>query len=380
VKNSAVWLGIVALSGGYWYLRNLVAAGSPVPPQRIGLGPIELPYAPPGIPTFSLTHYLTDADAWNHIIRPGLRASFGPLWWCVLLLALAGLALGILLPRDRVVRVASVVGTACVASYLLTKQGFTISFWPGTPRYAAPGLALGLVLLPVALARMRARALVVVLVVYTATLAVTQVDSRLWRAWWSGDHLAVGAVVAATALAGITIWGVASNPRRLRLTPAPAIGIAVVVVVVVSLASGLALKAYRPTVASHGTPGERAASFLRARDVRHSRIALAGSLLISGSQYGFYDKRLTNDVQFIGEAGPKHSVGPFRQCSSFLRAVRRGRYDYVVVPSATAKPAGSAGWLGSSRAARQVNRQSLRGAAVFEITGPLDPSTCRAPG
>jgi hypothetical protein len=377
IKNSAVWLGVVALSGGYWYVRNIVAAGSPVPPQRIGLGPIELPYAPPGISTFSLTHYLTDSDAWNHVIRPGLRATFGPLWWFVLLLALGGLALGFLLPRDRVVRVASVVGVACVASYLLTKQGFNISFWPGTPRYAAPGLAIGLVVLPVALLRMRPRALVVVLVAYAATLAVTQVDSRLWRSWWTGDHLAVGAAVTATVLVGIAIAGRPAIPTRVRLNPTPAIGVSVLVV---ALAAGIALDQYRPAFAEHGTPGERAASLLRARNVHHARIALTGSLLISGSQYDFSDKRLTNRVQFIAQHGSKHRVFPFTRCASFVRSVDAGRYDYVVTPAPTAKAPEPASWLGSSDAARRLNGPGLGGAAVFEITGPLDPSTCRDPG
>ncbi|MDQ1509632.1 MAG: hypothetical protein QOG50_1476, partial [Actinomycetota bacterium] len=203
VRNAALWLGVIAVSGGYWYLRNLVAVGSPVPPQRIGLGPVQLPYVAPGIPTFSITRHLTDSDTWHHVILPALRASFGPVWWLVLIFAAGGLLAGVVLIRDRSVQLAAVAGIACVMSYVLTKQGFTLAFWKGTPRYAAPGLALGLVILPVALSRASRRALPLTPPAYAAVLAATQYDSRLWRAWWPpSHHLAVVAVVTLALLAG----------------------------------------------------------------------------------------------------------------------------------------------------------------------------------
>ncbi|MDQ1511973.1 MAG: hypothetical protein QOG50_3817, partial [Actinomycetota bacterium] len=248
-------------------------------------------------------------------------------------------------------------------------------FWKGTPRYAAPGLALGLVILPVALSRASRRALLLTPPAYAATLAATQFDSRLWRAWWPpSHHLAVVAAVALALLAGIASAVGVSRPTRLELRPALPIGIAVLVVL--SLASGFALKGYRQTFADHGTQGERAASFLRARHVRHARIALTGSLLVSGSQYAFYDKRLTNFVQFIAQRVADHRVAPFTQCASFVHAVDAGHYDYVVVPVASARVGGPATWLESNRTARRLDRGGLAGAAVFEITGTLDPARC----
>jgi hypothetical protein len=374
VKNTAIWIGVAALSGGYWYLRDLTAAGSPVPPQRLGLGPIQFPYAPPGISTFSLTHYLTDSATWHHVIFPGLRSSFGPLWWGVLFLAASGLALGPFLTRNRGTRVAAVVGIACVLSYLVTKQGFTINFWPGTPRYAAPGLALGLVILPLTLARVGRPAVEIAMGAYAVLLVVTQLDSQLWRNWWSSNEIAIAASIGAIGIAAIGAAG--WRARRHQLARLPLLPIALVTLLGLSLVSGVALASYHQVFADHGTPGEKAASILRARHVRHSRIALTGSLLVSGSQYAFYDKRLTNYVQFIAEPGPHHREELFTSCAPFLQAVAAGRYQYVVTPAATARAAGPATWLQVSGSARRLDDRKPAGASVFEITGPLEPRMC----
>jgi len=227
----------------------------------------------------------------------------------------------------------------------------------------------------VALSRASRRALVLTLPAYAAVLVATQFDSQLWRAWWPpSHHLAVIVVVTLALLAGIATAIGAANQTRLELRPALPIGIALLVVV--SLASGFALSGYRQTFADHGTQGERAASFLRARHVHDARIALTGSLLISGSQYAFSDKRLTNYVQFIAQRVADHRVAPFSRCDAFVRAVDAGRYDYVVTPAASKRNGGPATWLQSNRAARRLDRGDLAGAAVFAITGRLDPALC----
>jgi hypothetical protein len=329
----------------------------------------------PGISTFSIVHSFTDADVWHHVILPGLRSSFGPAWWFVLLAAAAGLVAGLVVSRDRSVQLAAVAGVACVMSYVLTKQGFNLRFWHGTPRYAAPGLALGLVILPVALARVSRRAPLSTLPLYGGALVATQVDSQLWRAWWPRSHHLPVVVTAVVVLgAGIAAVAWSANRTRLALRPAPAIGLAVLVVV--SLASGLALRSYRPTFADHGTPGEQAAALLRARHVRHTRIALTGSLLVSGSQYAFYDKKLSNSVQFIAEQGSDHRAVPFTRCDAFIRAVARGRYRYVIAAGDGAGGVNPTAWLQSNPAARRLDHAPGSGAAVFEVVGRLEPATC----
>ena len=374
VRSTLLWAGVVVVTGGYWYLRNLVAVGSPVPPQRIGLGPIRLPYVRPGIPTFSITHSLTDSDVWHHVILAGLHSSFGPVWWLVLLAAVAGLVAGLVVVRDRSVQLAAAGGVACVTSYVLAKQGFSVKFWPGTPRYAAPGLALGLVILPVALSRLSRRALLLTLTAYGAALVATQTDAKLWRAWWPRAHH-VPVVVAVVVVAGIGATSWAAHRTRLALRPMLPIGFAVLVGL--SLASGLALRSYRPTFVEHGISEEAAARVLRDLHVHHARIALTGSVILSGAQYGFYDKGLTNYVQFIAQRGPDHSVVPFSRCRALVQALAAGHYRYVVATAPGPGGINPVVWLRSIPAARRIDHAPHGRAGVFEIDRKLNPADCR---
>ena len=80
--------------GGYWYLRNLVHTGNPLP-WVDDLGPISLPapdQALGGREAHSVLGYLTDGAVWSDWLLPGLHDG---LWfvWPLLLAALAGLVL-----------------------------------------------------------------------------------------------------------------------------------------------------------------------------------------------------------------------------------------------------------------------------------------------
>ena len=88
--------GLAALAGGgYWYLRNLVHTGNPLP-WFDGLGPISLPapdQALGGREAHSVLGYLTDGSVWSEWFLPGLHHGLGILWpLLVLASALAGLA------------------------------------------------------------------------------------------------------------------------------------------------------------------------------------------------------------------------------------------------------------------------------------------------
>ena len=69
----AWWFVPALLAGGFWYLRNLVVAGNPLPAVE-SLGPISLPHPERlqvGRPDFSIAHYATDTGVWRHYFVPG---------------------------------------------------------------------------------------------------------------------------------------------------------------------------------------------------------------------------------------------------------------------------------------------------------------------
>ena len=176
--------GLAALAGGgYWYLRNLVHSGNPLP--WFGhIGPISLPapeQALGGREGHSVLGYLTDGSVWSHWFVPGLHDGLTVLWPLLVVLALAGLALNLvpsrpssgssaalavadpisareplsLAPERQLLRVIGLAGLAAVLAWLIAPT--SASGPAGEPRgfesglrYLAPALILGLALLPVA--------------------------------------------------------------------------------------------------------------------------------------------------------------------------------------------------------------------------------------
>jgi hypothetical protein len=118
-----------------------------------------------------------------------------------------------------------------------------------------------------------------------------------------------------------------------------------------------------------------AARALQKRHVVHSRIALTGTLFVAASQYYFYDKRLTNYVQFIGSPGPHHTVGQFRSCDAFIASIAAGRYDYVVA-EARPGPSNPIHWLRSDPSAREIFGDPGHRIGLFEIVGRQRRAAC----
>ena len=160
--------GLAALAGGgYWYLRNLLAAGNPLP-WIDSLGPISLPapdQALGGREAHSVLGYLGDGGVWSDWFLPGLHGGLWFAWPLLLALALAALVLclapakapsGSLVSRwscDPILPLAGLVGLATVLAWLLAPtsasgpDGMPRGFESGL-RYLAPALVLGMALLP----------------------------------------------------------------------------------------------------------------------------------------------------------------------------------------------------------------------------------------
>jgi hypothetical protein len=72
--STALWFGLpAALTGGYWFVRNLIAVGNPIP--YTSFGPLHLPMPERTFelrPGFSVFHYATDTRVWSDWFFPGL--------------------------------------------------------------------------------------------------------------------------------------------------------------------------------------------------------------------------------------------------------------------------------------------------------------------
>jgi hypothetical protein len=357
--------GLAALAGGgYWYLRNLVQAGNPLP-WIDGIGPISLPapdQALGGREAHSVLGYLTDGAVWSDWFLPGLRDGLWIVWPLLVAAALAGLLLA-LHPRswpfrgssstscvgeeprngatagDPILALAGLVGFATALAWLVAPtsasgpDGMPRGFESGL-RYLAPALVLGLALLPAAPA-------------WRGRLA----DTRARLSPHTGDKRA------------LAFWGVAGA------TGALAVGMLVI-------AAGYPVQRHylqsRYENPSFTAPGLNAA-FAWAREVSGARIATT-----STRQYPLFGTDLSNHVELIGEERPHGGFEAPTTCRAWRQALNEGGYDYVVATRDRLEPGKppyppQARWT-EGLAAKPILKKPPT--VVFQLTGTLDPSAC----
>jgi hypothetical protein len=378
--------GIAALvAAGYWYLRNLLHTGNPLP-WFDHLGPIALPapnQALGGREGHSVLGYLGDRSVWSDWFLPGLHGGLTLLWPVLLALALAGLLLCVLqaggprlsggdrfrrrserwpgeggLPAtDRRLRlegavlcVAGLAGLAAAIAWLVAPtsasgpEGMPRGFESGL-RYLAPALVLGLALLP-------------------ATPHLRRRCRRLAAPLRVRSHLDAHSAGKCERIVGVGSW---AGRRRVA---------AVLAVVVAAIALGYPVQRHylrdRYASPSFAAPGLNAA-FGWARSISGARIATT-----STRQYPLYGTDLSNRVQFVGEELPHGGFAAPTTCPRWRRLLDAGDYDYVVAsrdrvePGKPAYPP-TAAWTASPQATVVLRKPPT---VVFKLNGPLDPSSC----
>ena len=154
VRATLVWVASSLVTGGFWFARNLVEAGNPLPWADAGPLPgpdqLDIDIREP----HTVSDYLTDADVITDSFIPSLNDSFGVLWPIVLAAVIGGFILAIFRGRTSVIRMLGVVALLSGIAYLFTP--LTAAGPEGAPsafevnlRYASPALALGALLLAV---------------------------------------------------------------------------------------------------------------------------------------------------------------------------------------------------------------------------------------
>jgi hypothetical protein len=379
------WTLPLVAAGVYWYARNAIATGNPIPFIH-SIGPIELPAPDRDFdlrPGFSVAHYWNDPDVWWDWFIPGLQESFGVLWPATIIGMTAGAAFAVWRGVEPILRLLGAVALFTAFAYLFTpltaagEEGQPIAFvW--NVRYIGPTAAIAFAILPcLPAARATAGRRAAVTVGLTG-LAGATVGSLIQ---WHQGHVkgaivaAVGVVVAAAAIAwlrGRNRLGPAA-PRRFAL----AIGAAVLLLAIA--AGWVEQRHYLERRYENTSPRLGLAPTLRwAQDLRDARVAVAG---IRGvfNQYPLYGADLSNRVQWLGERGPHDAWLRIPTCEEWRRAVNAGSYTHVVTTYDPFDPGQltdtkEALWTREDPAATTILRDGP--VDVFEITGPMDPAGC----
>jgi hypothetical protein len=383
-----VFVGGVAAVTGFWFLRNLIHAGNPLPWIR-EIGPIDLPGPNRGLEgrdDFTVAHYIfvdPSTSLWRQYFLNPIENLLGPFWFLILGGAAGGAILAVWRPRSAAVRLAGALTIVAAIAYLFTpltaagREGQPLAFGINL-RYLIPGFALGLALLPLAPRLAPERFRMALLAGGLIALYFTSRNSDANVAWEGAFASVPWAVLIGLVLIGAPV-ALAALARR---SGAMAAGVAAL------LALAIAAIGWERQDDYFDHRYDRAEDFRFELDdaVRWAnptfdlRIGVAGTTG-AYNQYGFYGDDLTNYVQYVGRHLPEADFRAIETCAGFRAAVNDGDYDYLVTTPALdlnapsrARPSPERGWVSRDPAVTEILHAGR--VAVFRVDGELSPSGC----
>jgi hypothetical protein len=408
----ATWIWVLSslVTGGFWFARNLINAGNPLPWFDKGPLPgpdqLDINIRHPA----NVAHYLLPPDGGviRHHLVPGLHDSFGDLWPLVLVAVIGGFLLAIFHGRSSMIRMLGVVALLSGLAYLVTPltaagpEGDPTAFTTNL-RYASPAIGLGAMLLGVDSGLLRPRvqpwllgALVVLLLVQA--VPVWDLHGHLWT-----RHFLLGAIGLAFFLILVPVGLALLGQRGLDPWTVGA-GAAVALVLVVAIgwpnSDDYVKDRYRASTAPKDFPtGMKAAlAWFNRADPEDSRIAVVGGRP-GFKQYVFYGDDLSNHVQYVAKHGPHGAYLPIAsqaaqesqrpgapaqggqrfaaQCLEWISDLNEGDYRYAVIgpdQRTQSLPPIEASW---TEAAGGTRIETTDDVSVFRLTPPLNANACR---
>lgn len=384
-RTALAGLGAVALGGGYWYLRNLIQSGNPLPWIN-HLGPIGLPGPEQdvgGRDAGSVWGYLTDIDVIRDWFLPGFADGFGSGWILLAILAFAGLVLCLGRGSGPARRTGGAVGLAIIFAWLVAPTsasgpaGEPNGFVSGL-RYLAPALAVSLALLGSAIGPRggRERWLVMALLLLLAPFTIAFGDG-----WGFKDWLVA---LVSGSLFWIAYLGVVGTGRvRVRQQRFPAgsrrnalAWVAGIAILFVILCGQLVQRYYFDNryESPDFTIPALAEAFVWANGESGVKIGTNAT-----RQYPLWGPDLDNDVQFIGVDQPHAGFIEAENCRDFVAAANAGDYDFLVLTldreGQKLDSPRELGWIEGDPAIDEVTK--TEGGGVLKLSGPLSGQTCR---
>ena len=336
IRSTALFAAPMLLAGGYWYLRNLIVVGNPIP--YTAFGPLGLPTPERAFelrPGFSVAHYWNDFEIWTDWFFPKLAEELGPLWPLVIAGLLVAGFYALRRGTDPLLRALGAVALLTGIAYLFTpltaggEEGEPIAFeW--NIRYLAPAVAIGLAILPLLPAfsstpRRRSVSLFALggLALIT-TLSIVQ--------WATGSQTkgAIATGVFVLALFGASAWAYQRDLIGPRAKRAGVVGIVAVSLLGAVVAGFLAQRHYFEGRYENLSPQLRIAEAVRwANDASDERIAISGVRGVF-NQYTFAGPDLSNHVQWLGIEGEDKAFLRIPDCETWREEINAGGYTYVV--------------------------------------------------
>ena len=406
-----IWVASSLATGGFWFARNLVNAGNPLPWIQAGPLPgpdqLDINIRHPA----NVAHYLLPPDGGviRHHLIPGLHDSFGDLWPLVLVAVIGGFLLAIFRGRTPLIRMLGIVALLSGLAYLVTPltaagpEGDPTAFTTNL-RYASPAIGLGAMLLAIDSGLLRPRvqpwlvgALAILLLVQAVPI------------WNLGDEWEKDFVLGAIGLAfflilvpvGLALAGQRGMPAPM-LAGTAAVALAAVVAIGWPSSDDYVKDRYRASTAPRDFPvGMKAAlAWFNRADPHDSRIAIVGGRP-GFKQYIFYGDDLSNHVQYVARHGPRGAYLPIAsegaqesqrpgapangrkfaaECEEWIAALKSGDYHYAVIgpdQRTQSLPPIESAWTAAAGGTRIETTDDV---SVFRLDLPLNASACGRAG